>query len=240
MITLLRKIRKGLVAEGRFSSYLLYALGEILLVVLGILIALQINNWNNIKQQQKLERKYLAEIHSNLKLDLMDINFNINFNEDKLSSNQIVLAYLNNEEAYHDSLNFHFSNLLGSTRSVANMSAYENLKSRGLEIVSDDSLRQNITYVYSTAYHNIIDFEKQDDHPHQYEVLWPEVMKTIHVKEMWADGAPINLQKIKKNYPLKNAISTNISFRKHMLGWYKGLLTEVDNLMAEIEKELNI
>jgi len=53
MITFFRKIRQSLMTEnnpsppaGRFSKYLLYAIGEILLVVIGILIALQINNWN--------------------------------------------------------------------------------------------------------------------------------------------------------------------------------------------------
>jgi len=46
MIKLFRNIRQKLVAEGKTTNYLKYAIGEIVLVVIGILIALQINNWN--------------------------------------------------------------------------------------------------------------------------------------------------------------------------------------------------
>ena len=46
MIKFFRKIRQRLLTENKFSKYLLYAIGEIILVVIGILIALQINNWN--------------------------------------------------------------------------------------------------------------------------------------------------------------------------------------------------
>lgn len=55
MLTFLRKIRKKLLAENKFSKYLLYALGEIILVVIGILIALQINNWNESRKESAEE-----------------------------------------------------------------------------------------------------------------------------------------------------------------------------------------
>ena len=46
MIKFFKKIRQKLLSENQFSKYLIYAVGEIILVVIGILIALQINNWN--------------------------------------------------------------------------------------------------------------------------------------------------------------------------------------------------
>ncbi len=52
--------------ENRFTKYLLYALGEIILVVLGILIALQINNWNQEQKDHKAEITYLKEIKNSL------------------------------------------------------------------------------------------------------------------------------------------------------------------------------
>ena len=59
MIKFFRKIRQTLIHENRFSKYLLYALGEIMLVVIGILIALQINNWNeDRKQDQRVKQNY--------------------------------------------------------------------------------------------------------------------------------------------------------------------------------------
>ena len=73
MIKFFRKIRQRLLTENNFSKYLLYAVGEIFLVVIGILIALQINNWNVNKQETKELYGYLKNIKSNLQSDLISI-----------------------------------------------------------------------------------------------------------------------------------------------------------------------
>ena len=62
MIRFFRKIRQQLLTENKFSRYLLYAIGEILLVVLGILIALQIDNWNENKKIRITEQQYLLAL----------------------------------------------------------------------------------------------------------------------------------------------------------------------------------
>ncbi len=67
MLTLLRKIRKGLLVTGATRKYLLYAMGEIALVVIGILIALQINNWNELRKEGKLEKVYIHRIIEDLR-----------------------------------------------------------------------------------------------------------------------------------------------------------------------------
>jgi uncharacterized membrane protein YvbJ len=112
MINFFRKIRQQLLSEGRTGKYIKYAVGEIILVVIGILIAVQINNWNTEVQTKKIEEKYLTEIRNRLQSDLPDVNFNIDFNEQRLKSNEVVLSYLNKEIAYSDSLKYHFSNLM--------------------------------------------------------------------------------------------------------------------------------
>jgi len=70
MIHFFRRIRQGLLSQNRFSKYMLYAVGEILLVVIGILIALYINNANNNRQKQKeivtLFEKTLVELNGNI------------------------------------------------------------------------------------------------------------------------------------------------------------------------------
>jgi len=67
MIKFFRKIRQKMLSENKFSKYLIYAIGEIVLVVIGILIALQINNWNE-------SRKESATIKTYLKSMLVDLN----------------------------------------------------------------------------------------------------------------------------------------------------------------------
>ena len=63
MIKLFRNIRKKLIKEGKTTNYLKYAIGEIVLVVIGILIALQINNWNEGRKQNALAQKYLQSLY---------------------------------------------------------------------------------------------------------------------------------------------------------------------------------
>lgn len=70
MITLFHRIRQKLIDSGSITKYLLYAIGEILLVVIGILISLQVNYWNEERKQEILEIQVLKEISSDLDSDL--------------------------------------------------------------------------------------------------------------------------------------------------------------------------
>ena len=69
MAKLFRKIRQSLLAKNRMRKYLIYAIGEIVLVVIGILIALQINSWNQDYQRSKLEQVLLAQV----KFEILEI-----------------------------------------------------------------------------------------------------------------------------------------------------------------------
>ena len=66
MIKFFRRIRQKLLSENRLTRYLIYAIGEIVLVVIGILIALQINNWNEGRKGIQAEKEYLQGIRSDL------------------------------------------------------------------------------------------------------------------------------------------------------------------------------
>jgi len=74
MIKFFRKIRQKLLSENKFSKYLLYAIGEIVLVVIGILIALSINNWNEERKSNNLLQKYKQSIIAELKIDLLKLD----------------------------------------------------------------------------------------------------------------------------------------------------------------------
>ena len=69
MINIFRKIRQNLVNNGNTSKYLKYAIGEIALVMIGILLALQINNWNEDSKKNTLRIKYISSLIEDLKQD---------------------------------------------------------------------------------------------------------------------------------------------------------------------------
>ena len=110
MIKFFRKIRQKLLSENKFSKYLIYAIGEIVLVVLGILIALQINNWNENKKQIIIQNKILLQIQSDLQKDTIDIVESIQFYKEKnerlenIILRKIPISYYQslNQENYGD------------------------------------------------------------------------------------------------------------------------------------------
>ncbi|WP_339893795.1 DUF6090 family protein [uncultured Algibacter sp.] len=70
MIKFFRKIRQKLLTENKFSKYLLYAVGEIVLVVIGILIALQVNTWNENTKRNTEEIEYLKRLNKDIKVSI--------------------------------------------------------------------------------------------------------------------------------------------------------------------------
>ncbi len=74
MIKFFRKIRHKLVSENKFSQYLIYAIGEITLVVIGILIALSINNWNQERSERRMEQAYIQSLIEDAKTDLVNLD----------------------------------------------------------------------------------------------------------------------------------------------------------------------
>ena len=74
MIKFFRKIRRKLIAEGNLKRYLIYALGEILLVVIGILIAVQLNNLNKNNSNRKELQSSYQNLYLDLKTDIITFN----------------------------------------------------------------------------------------------------------------------------------------------------------------------
>ena len=74
VLPLLRKVRKSLIGSSSLKKYTLYALGEIALVVLGILVALQINNWNEARKAANVEREYLIALEKEFNSNKEQLN----------------------------------------------------------------------------------------------------------------------------------------------------------------------
>jgi len=161
MINFFRRIRQSLLTENKFRKYLLYAIGEIVLVVIGILIALQINNWNEYQKERKSERLLLSEIRDNLKYDLNDFESNITTLQNKSISSKMMLKALENNIPYHDSLGYYFSYLNAYPHFSSKTNGYKLLQSKGLEIVINNNLRNKITDLYEDRYQYLLTFEKE-------------------------------------------------------------------------------
>lgn len=86
MIKFFRTIRQNSLSEGKIGKYLKYAAGEILLVVIGILIALSINNWNQNRAERKMEENYITSIIEDAETDLSNFTKAISANEVRMAN----------------------------------------------------------------------------------------------------------------------------------------------------------
>lgn len=93
MIELLRKIRHNMISENKIGRYFKYAIGEIILVVIGILIALSINNWNANRAAQKETFKFLSNLIDDLNNDISSFENSINFNKTRLRGIIYILEH---------------------------------------------------------------------------------------------------------------------------------------------------
>lgn len=152
MIKLFRKIRLGALTEYKFGKYMIYATGEIILVVIGILIALQINTWNEQRKIKAMELAALKEIASDLRDDLTSLENDVRINQSGLTSITIIREALKTNRAYHDSLSRHFGKLDFNTTYTLKTSGFDHLKNLGFHIIENDSIRKKITDLYAMEY----------------------------------------------------------------------------------------
>jgi hypothetical protein len=228
-----------MIKENRLSKYFLYALGEIFLVVIGILIALQLNNWNALQKSAKEELKILQEMRHNLASDLEDCYWNIKKQAELKHSNTTVLRHLEDGTSLTDSLRFHYGNLIYSTTQRRNMSAYDHLKSKGIDLIQNDSLRRNITVVYSERYYYIERQELEYDNAYQMNEVIPQLNAKVILVEGSNSGTPINLSDLKVDDGFKGTLRMNVKLRQSMIKRYSGLSEDLKSLIAHIDQELN-
>ena len=96
MIKFFRKIRYNLMEQNKTGKYLKYAIGEIILVVIGILIALQINNWNEQRKDRKLENELLIQLQSEFESNLIQLDDKIALRDKMLSSSLNLISCIDN------------------------------------------------------------------------------------------------------------------------------------------------
>jgi hypothetical protein len=169
MIKFFRHIRKQLLSENKTGKYFKYAVGEIVLVVIGILIALSINNWNENRLEARKEIEILIELNENLTQDINKNKFDIERQRQDIIEIKKLISYIEAKVPYNDTLNNYIRNVGHLEGFHINTSAYETLKSLGLELISSKSLKNEIRNYYDVRIkgrYNIVDrlnAEQRDD-----------------------------------------------------------------------------
>ena len=152
MIKYFRHIRQQLLTENKFSKYLLYAIGEIVLVVIGILIALQINNWNEWRKDREKEKIILSDLADNIKINIQSLQNDIDLLQKWNHSSEIVIHVLETKLDYSDTLNqhFHLARITKQNLFLSNI-GYQAYKDEGLDILSNKTLSTEVIKLYEVT-----------------------------------------------------------------------------------------
>ena len=243
MIKFFRKIRQNLLSEGNTGKYFKYAIGEIALVMIGILLALQINNWNEARKSSIKEIAILKSLRSELMTSLEELEHDYESSQFFHQSTKNIYDYIQTKPKLVDSMYSDFYKSIAFNYSFLKTSAYETLKSGNLELIKSDSLRILITDIYESYYGRI--FKKIDTRRNAARVLFPYYQKhfrTIRKGDSISGykrlGIPNDYDTLINDPEYETLIYEALNGRRSAKGELERTIGAVENCINEIDKYL--
>ena len=256
MIKFFRTIRYSLMEQNKTGKYIKYAIGEIVLVVIGILIALQINNWNQEQKENKQERFILQKLQNDIRSDVDQINNQLIVNGDNLSDfKTAVNILLNNETGDFNTFKAKFSNILNISGFNQNETTFNNLISTGkIELIKNQVLLDSILSYYNKNY------ESWDTAMKDYtrNIIAPQLLNYDHLPQTdykrderfsnedfsnfdksKSDVAFKSLDDYRKNVFVINILLQKIWILEGQINHFSELRNTMDSLLLQIKKELD-
>lgn len=237
MLVFFRKIRKQLAADNKPLQYMRYAIGEILLVVIGILIALQINTWNEDRKSSAREMKLLAELRTNLQINVQNLKNDIESQVKSAATIDYLIEHLDNRRPYKDSLKHYFYDADYAPDVVLSASAFETLKSAGLELVKTDSLRSAIINLFEIDYPTLMQETRRLEDQVWAVTIVPLLQKHFRIENI--DQYVVNdYTALLDDKEFTNMLSFRGSLRKSSTVQKIKAVVQTQEVLSLIDKEL--
>jgi hypothetical protein len=210
---------------------------ETLAVVVGILIAFALDNWNNERKQIQHELNTLVELKNALEADLKDIVFNTNSHTRTQNSCEVLIDHMDKNLPYHDSLAVHFGLMGGFTIFLAHTGPYETLKTKGLDLISNDSLRlllseyheEDIKFAHAFEAMNLSVYPDTRQMYFQYFKEW----------EFFGPAVPYDYEELKNDREFLSYLTHIASLRRQeSMVFSQRLDPKCRSLINDIEKEI--
>ncbi len=227
-----------MIKENKVSKYLIYAIGEVILVVIGILIALSINNWNEERKYRNLEIVTLIEIQKGLKQAEKENERSENANLETIKSYEILLDHFEKKSPYNESLNYHFRNLLSWQEPDFNYSGFELFKNRGTDLISNDSIRIKLLFIYEEKIQYLVNDHNKTEWNYNNTVMTPFFTNNFELDIQNRMAIPNDYLELMNNQQFKNKLTYLIGIRSYGINRSTELRSLIKNLMNDISKEI--
>lgn len=151
-------LRRRMLANRKFGKYLLYAIGEVLILVIGIFFALQVNRWDQQRLNKNVEISILKALKEELQADLAALQRgDLPLLNEVLVSSEIIANHIEKDLPYNDSLAYHFLASNYTTHLIYNNGAISTLRSVGVNTITNEKLRNQIIKLFDVNY-NFMDY----------------------------------------------------------------------------------
>jgi len=207
--------------------------------MIGILLALQVNNWNEKRKIKIKETKILKELRSDLAQNIDDIEENILFLKDSQKSNKIILYHIENKIPYNDSLDYHLSNMYPYITFNINQSTYENLRQTGFNLISNDSLRISISDLYANKFSSYRKFENTYLIEHHNNDMKPMFMTEFTSFQYRYSAHPNNYNQFISNQRNREVIFWMADLCGVFASIQSRLKENANELLAQVENEID-
>tara|TARA_R110001632_G_scaffold16353_4_gene53033 strand:+ start:3637 stop:4389 length:753 start_codon:yes stop_codon:yes gene_type:complete len=245
-----------MLTENKFGKYVLYAIGEILLVVIGILIALQINTNSENHKKRIFEITILENIKEDILSDKVDCEVNLEYIKIELTNEQHLLDFLFDENAQpKDSISF--NDALGiDLITVFHNASFNNLQNNDIGLISNNKLYKEITRFYDFYVSSLKELENTHDYANTYDdkfIFFIKHFTVINKKTKMDIGtqddtwnqeferynfAIKNVDVLKKDEEFKILLAESILINSLKVSFYQQLFEKIENLNKSIDSEL--
>ena len=257
MFRLFRRLRQRLLFDKKFSKYLLYAFGEVLILIFGILIALQVNNWNEERKRQDLETVILRAIKADLDQDLINCRGDTKNHRLPVNSLNIILNHFNTDLPLPDSLYGHLLETCSYTTTTYNNASFETLKSLGVGLISNVKLRNEIIFMYDSHqpfltenrsfFRDQITYAKRYLFSTRFEEGYNYASWVLDENLGVVDLAsvdlgtliPLNYESLKRDTEYIYFLKTTRNYHENYLDLLKNFETRLIQLISNIETEIS-
>ena len=228
-----------MLTENKFSKYLIYAIGEIVLVVIGILLALQVNNWKENQVEIKQQNVILANLNLELNNNLKNLNSTIEFSERYINSTESLLIAINDltTNAFKGEKLDSLLSTCGYSKWKRSNLNIKSLESSGrLNSVVNSELKKLI-YDWMGLIEDLELLEKRSDYSYQYYIdyikkhgSWREIDKYMFEGVRGSQLLPSN-DHLLTSPEFENCVNDLNIFETHKYNMYKQIKVKLNQLI---------
>lgn len=230
-----------MIEQSQARAYFLYAIGEIVLVVIGILIALQINNWNTNTIRKADERKILIELKKGLELDRDKMEIELEACKIAVERmKQLQTLLLDKEHRGGQDLDTLFGQVYGIRKMFLNNAFYEDLKSSSLRIINDEDIRLQIVQLFELNYKILSDIFNVAE-PSVNLVIRPYYLSNFHNIVFNEKATPNSFDQVWKDSYFHNILDYRIiGITSNQLVAYEEALPKIKDIIRSIDIYLKL